>query len=181
MFRRTNTSYPQIRTRTCAFVRTRWSEMFVFRKIWRASFSWNTRFEIFLFALLTTYYFNCLHSFRTANKLKSHEDVCNDHDYCYVEAHTNILKFNHEQKSVKIPFDIYDYIESLLEKISTCDKNPQESYTIKTNKHIACGYSIFPHCLFNTNRNKHDLYRGADPIKMLCTNLSKHGPEIINC
>ena len=50
-----------------------------------------------------------------------------------MEAHTNILKFNHEQKSVKIPFDIYDYIESLLEKISTCDKNPQESYTIKTN------------------------------------------------
>ena len=30
------------------------SEMFVFRKIWRALFSWNTRFEIRSFALLPT-------------------------------------------------------------------------------------------------------------------------------
>ena len=28
--------------------------MFVFRKIWRALFSWNTRFEVRLFALLPT-------------------------------------------------------------------------------------------------------------------------------
>ena len=30
--------------------------MFVFRKIWRVLFSWNTRFEIRLFALLATNY-----------------------------------------------------------------------------------------------------------------------------
>ena len=29
--------------------------MFVFRKIWRALFSWNTRFEIWPFALLPTH------------------------------------------------------------------------------------------------------------------------------
>ena len=28
---------------------------------------------------------NCFHSYRAKNKLKKHERVCNDHDYCYVE------------------------------------------------------------------------------------------------
>ena len=35
--------------------------MFVFRKIWRALYSWNTRFEIRLFALLPTKYYPCSH------------------------------------------------------------------------------------------------------------------------
>ena len=46
IFRKTDISYPLIRG---------W-EMFVFRKIWRALFSCNTRFEIRPFALLPT---NC--------------------------------------------------------------------------------------------------------------------------
>ena len=56
------------------------------------------------------YYVNCLHSSGAANKLKSHEGLCKDHDYCQVklpEAHNNILKFNHEQKSLRIPFFTY--------------------------------------------------------------------------
>ena len=28
---------------------------------------------------------NCLHSYRNENKLKKHENVCKNHDYCYVE------------------------------------------------------------------------------------------------
>ena len=31
------------------------------------------------------YCLNCFHSYRTENKLKKHEKVCNDHDYCCVE------------------------------------------------------------------------------------------------
>ena len=31
------------------------------------------------------YCLNCFHSYRTKNKIKKHEKVCNDHDYCYVE------------------------------------------------------------------------------------------------
>ena len=29
---------------------------------------------------------NCLHSFRTKNKLKEHENVCKNHDYCYIRC-----------------------------------------------------------------------------------------------
>ena len=45
--------------------------MFVFRKIWRTLFSWNTRFEIHPFALLPTkYHLNMVVEFRAEAKLK---------------------------------------------------------------------------------------------------------------
>ena len=31
------------------------------------------------------YCLNCLHSFRTKDKLKKHKNVCKNHDYCYTE------------------------------------------------------------------------------------------------
>ena len=72
------------------------------------------------------YYLNCLHSFRTENKLKEHENVCNNHDYCYIEMpkDDSILKYNHGDKSIKILFIIYADMESLLDKINTSHSNP---------------------------------------------------------
>ena len=66
------------------------------------------------------YCLNCLHLFRTENKLKEREYVCTNHDYCYIEMSKedkNILKYNHGETSMKIPFIIYADMESLLEKI----------------------------------------------------------------
>ena len=43
------------------------------------------------------YCLNCFHSYNTKNKLKNHERVCNDHDYCHMEMpkeDNNILKYN---------------------------------------------------------------------------------------
>ena len=31
------------------------------------------------------YCLNCLHSFRTKNKLKEHDNICKNHDYYYIE------------------------------------------------------------------------------------------------
>ena len=65
------------------------------------------------------YCMNCLHMFRTENKLKSHENVCRNHNYCNIkmlEAFNKMLKFNQEHKSMKIPFVIYAATESLFEK-----------------------------------------------------------------
>ena len=31
------------------------------------------------------YCLNCFHSYSTKEKLKKHEKVCNDYDYCYLE------------------------------------------------------------------------------------------------
>ena len=56
------------------------------------------------------YCLNRFHSCSTKEKLEKHEKVCNDHDYCYVEILNDkdkILKYNHEEKSLKAPLMIY--------------------------------------------------------------------------
>ena len=60
------------------------------------------------------YCLNCLHSYRTKEKLKKHEKVCNNHDYCYVKMpkeDEKILKYNPGEKSLKVPFMIYVDLE----------------------------------------------------------------------
>ena len=78
------------------------------------------------------YCLNCFHSYRIDNKLKKHENVCNEHDYCYPEMPTEdnkILEYNHGQKPLKVLFIIYLYLESILPKILLCQNNPEKSYT----------------------------------------------------
>ena len=65
-----------------------------------------------------------------------------------------ILKYNRGEKSVKVPFIIYAYLETLLEKMSTCHNNPKNSSTNKTNKHTPSGYSLFTQCSFHGTKNK---------------------------
>ena len=71
-------------------------------------------------------------------------------------------------------------MESLLEKIDTCHNNPENSSTIKINKHTAPGYSLFTHCSFDTIKSKQDYYRGKDFIKNFCKDLKNHATKIVN-
>ena len=60
------------------------------------------------------YCINCLHAFRTKNKLKKYKTVCENHDYCHIEMPkeiNKILKYNHGEKSMKAPFVIYTDLE----------------------------------------------------------------------
>ena len=66
------------------------------------------------------YCLNCFHSYRTHNKLKKHERVCNNHDYYRVhlpKEHEKI-KYLPGEKSLKVPFITYADLECLLKK---CD------------------------------------------------------------
>ena len=93
----------------------------------------------------------------------------------------NIIKYNHGEKYMKLPFVIYADLECLLEKMSTCINNPDESSTTKINKHTPSGYSIFTHCSFDESKNKLNYYRGDDCMKKFCKDLRIHPTEIINC
>ena len=129
------------------------------------------------------YCLNCFHSYRTENKLESHKKICENHDYCLVEMPSkdnNIIKYNHGEKSMKVPFIIYADLECLLEKMSTCINNPNESSTTKINKHTPSGYSIFTSCLFDESKNKLNHYRGKDCMKKFCKDLKEHATRIIN-
>ena len=91
-----------------------------------------------------------------------------------------ILRYNHGENSMKVPFIIYSDLESLLEKISTCHNNPKKSSTDKINKQTAPGYSLFTFCSFDAAKNKLDYYRGHDCMKKFCKDLKKHATKIIN-
>ena len=68
----------------------------------------------------------------------------------------------------------------LLEKISTCYNNPEESSTTEINKHTLSSYSMFTHCSFDKTKNKLDYYRGDNCMKKFCKDLREHATKIIN-
>ena len=64
------------------------------------------------------------------------------HDYWYVKMlkeDNKTLKYNHGEKSMKVPFIIYVDLESLLEKMSHCHNHPEKSSTTKLNEHTPSG------------------------------------------
>ena len=86
----------------------------------------------------------------------------------------NVIKYNHGEKSIKLPFVVYADLECLLEKISTCYNNPEESSTTKINKHTPSGYSIFTHCSFDKSKSKLNYYRGEDCMTKFCKDLREN-------
>ena len=92
----------------------------------------------------------------------------------------NTIKYNHEEKSITLPFVVYADLESLLEKMSTCYNNPEESSTTKINKHTPSGYSIFIHCSFDKSKSKLNYYRGEDCVTKFCKDLREQATKIIN-
>ena len=51
-----------------------------------------------------------------------------------------ILKYNHGEKSMKVPFIIYADLEYLLEKMSASNNNTKKSSATKINKHPPSAY-----------------------------------------
>ena len=124
---------------------------------------------------------NCFRSYRTKSKLELHKKICENHDYCKVEMPAkgnNIIKYNHGEKSMKVPFVIYADLECLLKKMSTCINNPNESSTTKINKiyHQVILYLL----VVRLTNLKINYYRGKDCMKKFCEDLREHAIKIIN-
>ena len=88
------------------------------------------------------YCLNCLNSFRTENKLKSHEKVYKDKDFSgiVIPSEKDKLAFNQCMKSDKALYIIYDDIESLIKKIDGSANNLENSSKTKIGEHIPCRY-----------------------------------------
>ena len=82
----------------------------------------------------------------------------------------NTMKYNQGEKSIKLPFVVYADLECLLEKIITCQNNP--------NKHTPSG--VFAHCLFDKSKNKLNHYRGKYCMRKFCKDLREHATKVIN-
>ena len=122
------------------------------------------------------YCLNCFHSYTTKNKLKRHERIRRDHDFCYVKTpdeDKKILKYNPGEKSLKAPHIIFVDLECLLEKIDTCPNNLEKSYEEKITKHTPSGYSLVTCCSYDKLKNERKYYRGGDCMKILSKDLRK--------
>ena len=108
------------------------------------------------------YCLNCLHSLRTENKLKSHEKLCKNKNFCGIAMPSEkdrVLEFNQYMKSDKMPYIIYADLESLIRKIDACGNNLEEPSITKIGEHIPCGYSVSTIWGFDLIENKHIFYR----------------------
>ena len=71
-------------------------------------------------------------------------------------------------------------LECLLQKINTCQNNPEKSYTEKKAKHKPSGYSLVKCCSFDNTKNESSYYRGKDCMKIFCKDLRDQAMKIIN-
>ena len=129
------------------------------------------------------YCLNCFNSYTTKNKLKEHEEICNNHDSYHEEIPKQaekILKYIHGEKSLKAPFTIYLDLECLLKKEQSCQNNPAKSYTEKKAIHEPSVWAMFTSCSFDEKENKPNYYRGKDCIEKLSRKLKNWAMEIIN-
>ena len=85
------------------------------------------------------YCLNCSYPYSTQDEFEIHKDVCENHNYCYIEM---FKEDNHGEKSMKVPFIISANLESLLEKMGTDHNNPEKSSATKINKHTSSGYLL---------------------------------------
>ena len=110
----------------------------------------------------------CLNSFHTDNVFKRHERLCDKHDYCHVKMPTEdnkILKYNHGEKSLIVPFIIIFDLECWLKNEQFCQNNPEKSYTERKVKYKPSGWAMFTMCSFDKEKNRFDYYRGIDLLK----------------
>ena len=92
----------------------------------------------------------------------------------------NTLKYNHGEKSLKVPWVIYADFECLLIKQQLCQNNPKECYAEEKSIHGSCGYSIDWVSSFDSKQVKHSFYRGKDCAKKFSKDSKKHAIKIIN-
>ena len=126
---------------------------------------------------------NCFHSYTTKKRLKKHERICKEHDFCFSKMPNEdkkILKYNSGEKSIKVLHIIYADLECLLEKIDTCQNNKVKSYTEKKTKHVPSGYSLVTCCSYDKFKNKRKYYRGKDCMEMFRKDLREQAMKITN-
>ena len=126
---------------------------------------------------------NCLHSYRMKSKLKKHEKICKNHNFCHLkmpEVDNNILESKPGKKSLKHPFIIYADLDCLLLKMNSCNNNPNMSYTTAKALHKPSGYSLLTPCSFDKLENKQTYYRERDCMKRFCDDLKENVTRITN-
>ena len=86
---------------------------------------------------------SCLQCFSSEYILEKHKTLCLEINGLQAvrmpEPGSKVL-FKNYHRQMQVPFVIYADFEAITEKIHGCNRNNQESYTDKYQKHTGCGY-----------------------------------------
>ena len=129
------------------------------------------------------YFLGCFHSYSTADKLKKHKRLCDNHKFCGTDMSSEkykILKFSQREKSLRVPITYYCDTESLIKNTDTCDNNPEQPLTTRVNKHEVCVFSIVAKSSLTDIKQKNTCYRGKNCIEKHCKELREWVMKIVN-
>ena len=80
----------------------------------------------------------------------------------------SFLKFYDSQYQLKVPFVMYEDLESILKPTETPKPNPEESYTKEINQRISSGFCVYSQFAYGKVENPLKLYRRKDCVKAFC-------------
>ena len=93
--------------------------------------------------------FRCLNTYNTEKSLASHDEYCKSHEAIKIKKGTKI-SFQNQNRSMWVPFIVYADFESFTPQLSTCQPNPDESYTKRYQKHAPSGFCYHIKCFDDT-------------------------------
>ena len=95
--------------------------------------------------------FRCLNTFNSEKSLASHHEYCKPHQAIKIELPKRDRKYlkNHN-RSMRVSFIVYADFESFSPQLSTCQPNPDKSYTKQYQKHIPSGFCYHIKCFDDT-------------------------------
>ena len=111
----------------------------------------------------------CLQHFSSERILTNHKENCiiinGTQGITMPSGLENILKFKGFNKQLPIPFVIYADFEAITEKIDSCQRNDNKSYTEAYQNHRDCGYGYKVVCCYDDKFTKEaEIYRGEKAV-----------------
>ena len=84
----------------------------------------------------------CFRCINTEKSLASNHDYCKSYEAINIELpkEGSKISFKNRNRSMLIPFILYADFESFTPQLSTCQPNPEKSYTKQHQKHIPSGF-----------------------------------------
>ena len=96
--------------------------------------------------------FRYLNTFKTEKSLASHYEYCKSHEAIKIELPKEGTKihFKNHDRPIRVSFIVYADFEFFTPQLSTCQPNPDKSYTKRYQKHTRSGFCYHIKCFDDT-------------------------------
>ena len=96
--------------------------------------------------------FRCLNTLNSKESQESHHEYCKSYEAIKIQLplEGSKISFKNHNKSMRVPFIVYADFESFIPQLSTCQPNPEKSYTKQYQKHIHSGFCYHIKCFDDT-------------------------------